>query len=105
MLDTAEAVELYARLPVEALRDIALPLSGPGLSGSGPSRGAPSRGHRAGLLDAPPYAETVKRWPGTLEALRVALLAITIPSVEGLPGYFAALPLQETEEIFWEQAV
>ena len=108
VLDTAEAVELYARVPVEALRDIALPLRGPGYLDLARADEPLREGIELWLLDA----LTLRRngealaW-GTLEALRVALPSDRrfLGNVEGLPAYFAAPPLQETEEIFWEQAV
>ncbi|MGB0267591.1 MAG: hypothetical protein ACPF9T_07065, partial [Pseudomonadales bacterium] len=108
VLDTAEAVELYARVPVEALRDIALPLRGPGYLDLARADEPLREGIELWLLDALTLrrnGEALAR--GTLEALRVALPSDRrfLGSVEGLPGYFAAPPLQETEEIFWEQAV
>ena len=108
VLDTAEAVELYARVPVEALRDIALPLRGPGYLDLARAEEPLREGIELWLLDALTLrrnGEALAR--GTLEALRVALPSDRrfLGSVEGLPGYFAAPPLQETEEIFWEQAV
>ena len=108
VLDTPEAVELYARVPVEALRDIALPLRGPGFLDLARADEPLREGIELWLLDALTLrrnGEALAR--GTLEALRVALPSDRrfLGNVEGLPGYFADPPLQETEEIFWEQAV
>jgi len=108
VLDTPEAVEVYARVPVEALRDIALPLRGPGYLDL--TRAEPSlrEGIDLWLLDALTLRRDGEALPrGALKALRVALPSDQrfLRGAEGLPAYFAAPPLPETEDLFWEQAV
>ncbi len=108
VLDTPGAVEVYARVPVEALRDIALPLRGPGYLDM--TRAEPSlrEGIDLWLLDALTLRREGEALPrGTLEALRIALPSDQrfLRSAEGLPAYFAAPPLPESEDLFWEQAV
>ena len=108
VLDTPAAVEVYARVPVEALRDIALPLRGPGYLDLARAEAPLREGLELWLLDALTLhrgGEPLER--GTLEALRVALPSDRrfLSSAEALPAYFAAAPLPETEALFWEQAV
>ena len=74
VLDTPAAVEVYARLPVEALRDIALPLRGPGYLDLARADGPLREGIDLWLLDALTLRRDGDALPrGTLEALRVAL--------------------------------
>ena len=108
VLDTPEALEVYARVPVEALRDIALPLRGPGYLDLARAEAPLREGVELWLLDALTLRRDGDALPrGTLEALRVALPSDQrfLRSADALPAYFAAPPLPETEAVFWEQAV
>ena len=108
VLDTPEALEVYARVPVEALRDIALPLRGPGYLDLARAEAPLREGVELWLLDALTLRRDGDALPrGTLEALRVALPSDQrfLRSADALPAYFATPPLPETEAVFWEQAV
>ena len=108
VVERLDALDLYARLPVEALRDINLPLRGPGYLDLARAEAPLREGLELWLLDGLTLSrEGAALGRGALEAFHVALPSDRrfFNGAETLEAYFAAPPLAEDEALFWEQAV